>query len=155
VSGGGLSLDDAQRRKLEAMVERSGAGADERPATGVPDGALPYKTAEARELFALAYVANNGLVNGTEVREAIQEASGHSVSPGSVYPTLHGLEDNGLIETESFSRSRRYGVGDGERARDRLGRAAADHAAVALFLDRAASAAAGGDGDGGGGGGGR
>src|SRR5271154_6699150 len=56
--------------------------------------------------------------NGYQIMQEVQERSGGmwSPSPGSVYPALAQLEDEGLIRTEEHDGSKLFALRDGGRA---------------------------------------
>jgi hypothetical protein len=58
------------------------------------------------------------------------------LSPGTIYPRLHELEDEGLLAMQEMVRTKEYRVADDEAARRRLQHAMAQHLTLgyALYL---------------------
>jgi PadR family transcriptional regulator, regulatory protein PadR len=64
-----------------------------------PAGEIHENVAPREELVLLALYGKE--LYGLQIPKAMEEASGkrHKLSIGSLYPTLHGLEEKGLIES--------------------------------------------------------
>jgi len=56
------------------------------------------------------------------------------LSPGTVYPQLHDLEDEGLLRMHEKVRTKEYRVGDDREVRGRLERSMYQHLALAYAL---------------------
>jgi hypothetical protein len=56
------------------------------------------------------------------------------LSPGTVYPQLHDLENEGLLNVQELVRTKEYRVDDEEALADRVTAAMEQHLALGLFL---------------------
>ena len=56
------------------------------------------------------------------------------LSPGTVYPQLHRLEDEGLLQMHEKVRTKEYRVGDDEEVRTRLERSMCQHLALGYAI---------------------
>ena len=70
---------------------------------------------ELEHLLMLSVMRLDGDAYGVSIRREVEERTGRSVSPGSIYPTMDRLEEQGLVESELSDpiderggRSRRY-----------------------------------------------
>lgn len=59
------------------------------------------------------------------------------LSPGTVYPRLHDLEDEDLLEVQELVRTKEYRVTDTEGLRDRVADAMEQHLVLGLFFQAA------------------
>ncbi|MFB6171586.1 MAG: helix-turn-helix transcriptional regulator [Haloarculaceae archaeon] len=59
------------------------------------------------------------------------------LSPGTVYPRLHELEEEDLLEMHELVRTKEYHVDDREAAREEIAAAMRQHLAIGLFLQTA------------------
>lgn len=91
---------------------------------------------EFEELVLLAILRQGENAYGVPIRQALEEATGRSISVGSLYTTLSRLEEKGLVQsrvgeptTERGGRAKRYyevkgsarsTLGEVEAARKRL-----------------------------------
>lgn len=77
--------------------------------------------------------------HGKGLMETLATAFDAEFSPGTVYPCLHDLEDEGCLETRELVRTKEYAVDDSELSADRIQQAARQHLLIGAFLDRVAS----------------
>lgn len=88
----------------------------------------------------LALVATQSRnTHGKGLMETLATAFGAEFSPGTVYPCLHDLEDDGCLETRELVRTKEYAVDDAEMAKGRIEQAARQHLVLGAFLDQVAS----------------
>ncbi len=61
------------------------------------------------QTIILKLLADNGKMYGYEITQKVKELSNESLllTEGSLYPTLHKLEAEGLLKTEKVSRGKR------------------------------------------------
>ena len=52
------------------------------------------------------------------------------LSPGTVYPRLHDLEEKGLLEVHELVKTKKYSIADTERARRRIEQTLQHHIAI-------------------------
>ena len=57
-----------------------------------------------------------------------------NLSPGTVYPRLHQLEEEGLLEVQELVRTKEYRIADEERVRERIAGAMREHLALAAIF---------------------
>ena len=57
-----------------------------------------------------------------------------NLSPGTVYPRLHELEEEGLLEVQELVRTKEYRIADEERVRERIAGAMREHLALAAIF---------------------
>lgn len=88
-------------------------------------------------LLALVAVREGG-THGKGLIEGLEELFDASLSPGTVYPHLHDLADEGVLSTHELVRCKEYRLEDDGHAGDRVAEAARQHLALGLFLHAAA-----------------
>lgn len=89
------------------------------------------------EAVLLALVATQDRnTHGKGLMETLSTSFGADFSPGTVYPCLHDLEEEGCLETRELVRTKEYAVQDEERSRDHIEAAARQHLALGAFLKR-------------------
>jgi hypothetical protein len=89
------------------------------------------------EAVLLALVATQDRnTHGKGLMETLSNSFGADFSPGTVYPCLHDLEDEGCLETRELVRTKEYAVHDGDLSRERIEAAAQQHLALGAFLKR-------------------
>ena len=64
----------------------------------------------------------------------LEAVFGADLSPGVVYPRLHELEEEGLLEVQELVRTKEYRIADGERVRERIEGAMRQHLALAAVF---------------------
>lgn len=63
------------------------------------------------KILALKYLKNNEeQLSGTEIQEKIEEGTGWTPSPGTLYPALEKLEEEQLVESQKQGRKRTYQI---------------------------------------------
>jgi hypothetical protein len=60
------------------------------------------------------------------------------LSPGTVYPRLHALEEEGYLESHELVRTKEYGLDDRDAAASEVARAGEQFLALGMFLQSAA-----------------
>lgn len=89
------------------------------------------------EAVLLALVATQDRnTHGKGLMETLSTSFGADFSPGTVYPCLHDLEEDGCLETRELVRTKEYAVHDEELSRDQIEVAAQQHLALGAFLKR-------------------
>lgn len=89
------------------------------------------------EAVLLALVATQDRnTHGKGLMETLSTSFGADFSPGTVYPCLHELEEEGCLETRELVRTKEYAVHDEELSRDHIEAAAQQHLALGAFLKR-------------------
>jgi len=89
------------------------------------------------EAVLLALVATQDRnTHGKGLMETLSTSFGAEFSPGTVYPCLHDLEEDGCLETRELVRTKEYAIHDDELSRDQIKVAAQQHLALGAFLKR-------------------
>jgi hypothetical protein len=76
--------------------------------------------------------------HGKGLMETLATAFGAEFSPGTVYPSLHDLEEEGCLETRELVRTKEYAVDDEDLSRERVVAAARQHLLLGAFLQQVA-----------------
>jgi DNA-binding PadR family transcriptional regulator len=87
------------------------------------------------EALVLSIVALDGPTHGKGVMDTLAEEFDNDLSPGTVYPSLHDLEESGLLERHELVRTKQYTIADEERALARLRAAMEQHRELAALLE--------------------
>lgn len=109
--------DDAPNQRTEQLV--SSAASTFAPERGFRfDRGLVVENLE--EILILLIALREQETNGKQLIEDLSTLFDAGVSPGTVYPRLHDLEDDGILQVHELIRTKEYQVGDTERARARI-----------------------------------
>lgn len=107
-------------------------------ATDPFDGSFGFEREQVTdnlEALLVALVAlRAGDTHGKALMDDLVRVFDTSLSPGTVYPRLHDLEDQNLLERRELVRTKEYALDDPAAARDRLRGAMEQHLALGLFL---------------------
>jgi DNA-binding HxlR family transcriptional regulator len=139
----------ASVERLHRELEAAGTRADEEPdlpAELVDDVAdelsgdrtLDFEEALVTEsldevLLVLVGLGEEG-THGKGLMSDLETVFGADLSPGVVYPRLHELEEEGLLEVQELVRTKEYRIADGERVRERIEGAMRQHLALAAVF---------------------
>lgn len=151
-----MSSQDAPGRSLESLVSelnhsRSSSEADPAARTErlveeatdtmfggvrpeIDDGLVKQSLPEL--LVVLVGLRSNE-THGKGIMEDLNRFFGAQLSPGTVYPTLHELDEEGILEMRELIQTKEYAVDDAEAARESLQEAMAQHLALGLLFQRA------------------
>lgn len=91
------------------------------------------------ELLVVLIALRSRDANGKMLMDDLEQLFDSQLSPGSVYPRLHRMADDGLLEMFELVQSKEYRVEDTEQAAAMAAEAARQHLAVGAFLHAAAS----------------
>ncbi|PSQ33040.1 PadR family transcriptional regulator [Halobacteriales archaeon QS_9_70_65] len=113
--------DDGAVSRLHAELDDAGAGS----------GAVVSELAAAadRSLFTDGH--------GQQLIEDLSEEFDTRLSPGTVYPRLHDLCDEGLLEQRELVRTKEYEISDEEAAQELVSESARQHIALGLAFQAA------------------
>jgi len=126
---------DQQRRA--AVSEAVRASLDEVVDAGqvtVDDGLV---TQSLDEILLACIALTDRETHGTVLMEALDEQFGADLSPGTVYPRLHALESDGILEMHELVQTKQYAIDDGHEAERSIEKAMYEHLAMATFLQAA------------------
>ena len=83
-------------------------------------------------LVLVAHRSSNA--NGKSLMGDLTAIFGTRLSPGTVYPQLHDLEEDGLLRVQELVRTKEYGVDDEDALAERVSAAMEQHLTLGLFL---------------------
>ncbi|MFB6206960.1 MAG: PadR family transcriptional regulator [Haloglomus sp.] len=93
------------------------------------------------EEILLTLVAHRSAeTSGTQLIDDLGRLFDADLSPGTVYPRLHALEAQGLLERHELVRTKEYLLDDTDACCDRIAAEMRQHLALALFYHRALAA---------------
>lgn len=87
--------------------------------------------------LALLLTSLRGGMTGEQFRSDLVDVFDEEISPGTIYPVLHDLEDEGALQMTQLVRTKRYNVADADAAYGRFEAAMRQHLALALLFRRA------------------
>ncbi|GAD53586.1 gas vesicle protein GvpE [Halarchaeum acidiphilum MH1-52-1] len=129
-AGSGPSTDVSPARLLDAL----------RTVEGVDEGFRFDETIVKHSLDELLLVLVALRADGTHGKQLMDDLAGTfdaDLSPGTVYPRLHDLEESGTIDVHEMVRTKEYTVADETDARDRVRDAMRQHLAIGRVLHHA------------------
>lgn len=89
------------------------------------------------ELLLLLVGLRDGGTHGKGLMEDLSTLFDAQLSPGTVYPRLHDLEEDELLAMHELVRTKEYRIDDREAAREQIAAAMRQHLALGLFLQTA------------------
>jgi hypothetical protein len=89
------------------------------------------------EILLLLVAHRGSETNGKSLMSDLATVFDTRLSPGTLYPQLHDLEDEGLLEVQELVRTKEYRVDDEEALAERVTAAAEQHLALGLFFHAA------------------
>ena len=90
---------------------------------------------ESLDEILLAMIASrNDETHGTGLMEELERQFDAQLSPGTVYPRLHELDADGILEMHELVQTKQYSISDRSAAESRIKRAMYQHLAMGLFL---------------------
>jgi PadR family transcriptional regulator, activator of gas vesicle formation len=85
---------------------------------------------ENLEAVLLVLIAVRDGAHGKRLMGDLADFFDAQLSPGTVYPRLHDLEADGVLEVHELVRTKEYSIDDDEGARERIERAMYQHLAL-------------------------
>ncbi|WP_336134030.1 PadR family transcriptional regulator [Natronomonas amylolytica] len=89
------------------------------------------------ELLMMLVGLRDGDTHGKGVMEDLNRFFGAQLSPGTVYPMLHDLEEEGFLEMRELVQTKEYAIDDGDAVRNELHEAMTQHLALGMVFHRA------------------
>jgi len=86
------------------------------------------------EILIALVAVNDSNTHGKSLMEDISMVFDSRLSPGTVYPALHALEDEETLEQHKLVRTKVYEIGNSERSVERLEETMKQHLSVAMTL---------------------
>lgn len=112
-------------------------------ATVAPDADLHFDQGVVKqsldEMLVVLIALRSREAHGKALMEDLSRLFDSDLSPGSVYPRLHEMDDDGILEMFELVQSKEYRIDDREQAVAMATAAARQHLAVGAFLHAAAS----------------
>lgn len=135
MNGVGGTADDAEpaARTESVVAETAGALYDESTLT-VDEGLIKESLPE---LLTSLVELRTGETHGKGVMDDLERFFGADLSPGTVYPVLHDLKDDGVLSVHELVQTKEYSVDDTDAAGARLEDAMVQHLALGLVFRRA------------------
>ena len=131
--------------RTEAVVEETADALFDGCRLSVDEGLIKQSLPE---LLAALVELRSSETHGKGVMDDLEEFFGVDLSPGTVYPVLHDLEEEGLLSMHELVQTKEYSVEDVEATAEMLRRTMGQHLALGLVFRRALEElGAGDDGD--------
>ena len=125
--------DDPAAETAALVAETAGALYDEK-ALDIDDGLVKESLPE---LFMLLVGLRESDTHGKGVMKDINRFFGTRLSPGTVYPALHELDEEGVLEMRELVRTKEYFVNDEAAVEERLEAAMKQHLTLGFVFQRA------------------
>lgn len=82
----------------------------------------------------LVLITLHGEAHGKELLSDLSQQLGVQLSPGTVYPSLHHLEDEEILSMQTKVRTKEYSINDEEAVRSMIEETMLQHLAFGMFL---------------------
>ena len=89
---------------------------------------------ENLEEILLMLISMHGEAHGKELLSDLTHLFGAQLSPGTVYPSLHRLEEEGVLSMHAKVRTKEYSIADEEVVRATVERTMLQHLAFGMLL---------------------
>lgn len=89
------------------------------------------------ELLIVLVALGDGSTHGKGLMSDLADTFGVRLSPGTVYPKLHDLEEAGILEMHELVRTKEYRIADPDAARERVEAALTQHFALGAIFNSA------------------
>lgn len=134
--GGGVAVspDADPAARTEAVVEETAERLFDGDPLRVDDGLVKQSLPE---LLVLLVGLRTNDAHGKGIMEDLNRFFGAQLSPGTVYPTLHELEEEGPFQVRELVQTKEYAVEDHDEARQILQEAMSQHLALGFIFRRA------------------
>ena len=86
------------------------------------------------EILLMLVALRDSDTHGKGLMEDLETVFDADLSPGTVYPRLHDLDDEDLLRVQELVRTKEYRIDDDEDARDRIEEAMRQHLALGFFF---------------------
>jgi DNA-binding PadR family transcriptional regulator len=117
--------------RTEAVVEETADAIFDGRRLAVDEGLVKQSLPE---LLAALVELRTSETHGKGVMDDLEEFFGVDLSPGTVYPVLHDLEEEGLLSVHELVQTKEYSVEDPEATAEMLRRAMEQHLALGLIF---------------------
>ena len=120
----------AETAEILEETPRSIAGPDQ---LHVDDGLVKQSL---DELLLMLVALRTNDAHGKGIMGDVNRFFGTQLSPGTVYPALHDLEDRGLLEVHELVRTKEYVIEDEDAATETVRETMRQHLAMGLLFQR-------------------
>ena len=130
-------LEDEETRTddgAELSAELVGEVSNGLPGSRTFDIESALVTESLDEVLLVLVGLGEGGAHGKGLISDLETVFGAHLSPGTIYPRLHELEEEGLLEVQELVRRKEYRIADGERVRERIEGAMRQHLALAAVF---------------------
>ena len=127
-------VDRKPTARTEAVVEETAEAVYEGRGLEIDEGLVKQSLPE---LLTALIGLRNGDINGKGVMDDLEEFFDADLSPGTVYPVLHELEDEELLSVHELVQTKEYSIDDGEAAHEKLEASMGQHLALGLVFRQA------------------
>lgn len=125
-------VDPAAR--TESLVEETAETMSGGSTPDIDDGLIKQSLPE---LLVVLVGLRTTETHGKGIMEDLGRFFDAELSPGTVYPTLHELADEGLLEMRELIQTKEYAIDDEEAVREALREAMGQHLALGILFHRA------------------
>lgn len=133
LNGGDADPDADPAARTESLVEGTSETVFDGEGLDIDDGLVKQSLSEI--LVMLVGMRSNE-THGKGIMEDLTRFFGAQLSPGTVYPTLHDLEEEGLLEMRELIQTKEYTIDDTDAVRESLHGAMSQHLALGLLFQR-------------------
>ncbi len=135
LNGGAAVRTDADPAvKTEELVEETSEALFGGDPPRIDDGLIKESLPE---LLVVLVGLRTSDTHGKGIMEDLNRFFGAQLSPGTVYPTLHDLEEEGLLEMRELVQTKEYAIDDHDAVRSALQDVMSQHLALGLVFRRA------------------
>ncbi|WP_255196027.1 helix-turn-helix transcriptional regulator [Halorarius litoreus] len=93
--------------------------------------------ANLNEILLMLVALRDSQTHGKGLMEDLERVFGADLSPGTVYPRLHELEEEGVLEVQELVRTKEYRIDDPAQSREHVEAAMRQHLALGFFFKAA------------------
>lgn len=143
VQEGSVSVGQLYREMVDAQPDEAADQQSEAILAAVTDalfGDSPFafdeETVKANldEILLMLVALRDSRTHGKGLMEDLEDVFGADLSPGTVYPRLHELEEDDVLEVHELVRTKEYRIDDAERCRETVETAMREHLAIGFFF---------------------
>lgn len=144
----GVSVGRLYREIVGGVAETEGDSVEQRSAVVLDsvtdslfDGefTLSEETVKSNldEILLMLVALRESQTHGKGLMEDLENVFGAELSPGTVYPRLHELEEKGVLEVQELVRTKEYRIADTEKCREHVESAMHQRLALGFFFKAA------------------
>lgn len=146
---GGVSVGRLYREMVGGVAETDGDDAVEQRSEAILasvveslfDDEFEFDEATVKanldEILLMLVALRDSQTHGKGLMEDLEHVFGAELSPGTVYPRLHELEESDVLQVQELVRTKEYRVDDPAECRDQVEAAMRQHLALGFFFKAA------------------